>query len=204
MSTLFTWMRPNELVWNYWVNNYLMGQDPPVFDILAWNADGTNLPAALHGQFLEIFEKNPLVTPGEMSALGVPIELGAVTVPTYVMGAVNDHLTPWEGTYRTTQLLAGPSTFVLSSAGHIASQVNPPGNPKASYMTGAHDFSVSAQTWLGGADKHAGSWWEHWVAWARQRSGADVAAPTELGSDVHPCLEAAPGTYARSQTRIRE
>jgi len=131
MSGVFTWMRPNDLVWNYWVNNYLMGEDPPVFDILSWNADGTNLPAALHRQFLNIFEHNPLPTPGALESLGTPVDLSTITVPHYVVGAIADHLTPWKGTYRTTQLLGVDSTFVLSNAGHIASLVNPPGNPKA-------------------------------------------------------------------------
>ena len=135
MGNAFTWMRPNDLVWNYWVNNYLMGEDPPVFDILSWNADGTNLPAALHRQFLDIFEHNPLPEQGAMEALGTPIDLRQVKVPTYVTGAINDHLTPWKGCYRTTQLMSGETTFALSNAGHIASLVNPPGNPKANYYT---------------------------------------------------------------------
>ena len=139
MGNAFTWMRPNDLVWNYWVNNYLMGEDPPVFDILSWNADGTNLPGRLHQQFLDIFEHNPLVTPGGIEALGVADRPRARsrcrrTSP----GAINDHLTPWKSTYRTTQFLAGDCTFALSNAGHIASLVNPPGNPKASYYTGPH------------------------------------------------------------------
>ena len=134
MGNAFTWMRPNDLVWNYWVNNYLMGEDPPVFDILSWNADGTNLPATLHQQFLDIFEHNPLPEPGAMEALGTPVDLQTIKVPDYVMGAINDHLTPWNGTYRTTQLLAGESTFALSNAGHIASLVNPPGNPEGQLL----------------------------------------------------------------------
>ena len=129
-------MRPNDLVWNYWVNNYLMGNKPPVFDILAWNADGTNLPAALHRQFLDLFEHNLLCKPGALTVLGTPVDLQRITVPTFVTGATTDHLTPWTGCYRTTQLLGGPSTFVLSNAGHIQSLVNPPGNPKATYLAG--------------------------------------------------------------------
>ena len=197
MGNAFSWMRPNDLVLNYWVNNHLMGEDPPVFDILSWNADGTNLPAALHKQFLDIFEHNPLPTPGALEALGEPIDLGTIKVPAYVAGAVNDHLTPWKGTYRTTQLLAGDCTFALSNAGHIASLVNPPGNPKASYYTGSMDKNQSASEWLETAEKHAGSWWEHWGDWVSDRSGKQVPAPTKLGGGSYPALGDAPGTYVR-------
>ncbi len=195
MSGVFTWMRPNDLVWNYWVNNYLLGEDPPVFDILSWNADGTNLPAALHRQFLNIFEHNPLPTPGSLESLGTPVDLGSIKVPHYVVGAVADHLTPWKGTYRTTQLLGGDSTFVLSNAGHIASLVNPPGNPKASYFTGPTDADGSPEEWLDGAVRQLGSWWEHWADWALERSGAEKAAPKKLGSRRNPARDPAPGSY---------
>jgi polyhydroxyalkanoate synthase subunit PhaC len=195
MGNVFTWMRPNDLVWNYWVNNYLMGQDPPVFDILSWNADGTNLPSALHRQFLDIFEHNPLPTPGAFTVLGTPIELGRITVPSYVTGAVSDHLTPWKSCYLTTQLLGGDSTFALSNAGHIASLVNPPGNPKASYYTAPLSDGASPDEWLDGAEKHTGSWWEHWVEWASGQSGREVPAPDAPGSAKHPALVAAPGSY---------
>ena len=197
MGNAFTWMRPNDLVWNYWVNNYLMGEDPPVFDILSWNADGTNLPGRLHQQFLDIFEHNPLPTPGAMEALGEPIDLGTIKVPSFVAGAINDHLTPWKSTYRTTQLLAGDCTFALSNAGHIASLVNPPGNPKASYYIGPQDKNQSADEWLDGAEKQTGSWWEHWGDWVSGKSGEQVPAPTELGGGSHPVLGDAPGTYVR-------
>ena len=195
MGNAFTWMRPNDLVWNYWVNNYLMGEDPPVFDILSWNADGTNLPSALHRQFLDIFEHNPLPDPGAFTVLGTPIDLGRIKVPTYVTGAINDHLTPWKSCYRTTQLLGGDSTFALSNAGHIASLVNPPGNPKASYYTGPLDEREAPAEWLESAEKHTGSWWEHWAEWAIEQSGREVPAPDAPGSTDHPPLVAAPGSY---------
>ena len=192
MGSSFSWMRPNDLVWNYWVNNYLMGEDPPVFDILSWNADGTNLPGRLHQQFLDIFEHNPLVTPGGIETLGVPLDLGTIKVPAYVAGAINDHLTPWKSTYRTTQFLAGDCTFALSNAGHIASLVNPPGNPKASFYTGPHDKAQSASDWLEGAEKQSGSWWEHWAGWAIDRSGDQVPAPATLGGGRFPAQADAP------------
>ncbi len=196
MGNVFTWMRPNELVWNYWVNNYLMGNKPPVFDILAWNADGTNLPARLHRQFLDIFERNVLCEPGGVSVLDTPVDLATITTPTFVTGGSTDHLTPWTGCYRTTQLLSGPSTFVLSNAGHIQSLVNPPGNPKASFFTGGKP-GADAQAWLDSAQKHTGSWWEPWADWVTAGSPETVAAPATLGSADHPARDDAPGLYVR-------
>jgi polyhydroxyalkanoate synthase len=189
-------MRPDDLVWKAWVNNYLMGDKPPAFDVLAWNADGTNLPAALHAQFLDIFEHNPLATPGTLTCLGTPVDLSTITLPTYVTGGVTDHLTPWTSCYRTTQLVGGPSTFVLSNAGHIQSLVNPPGNPKAVFYTGAEP-GPDPQAWLEAADKHTGTWWTHWADWIIAQSAGAKAAPDQLGSAGHPVLEAAPGSYVR-------
>jgi polyhydroxyalkanoate synthase len=194
MGSVFSWMRPDELIFNYVVNQWLMGEDPPVFDILAWNADGTNLPARLHEQFLEIFGYNALVRPGAMTVLGTPVHLSRITVPTFVTGGITDHLTPWDGCYRTTQLLSGPSTFVLSHAGHIQSLVNPPGNPKASYHTGGTP-GPDAQAWRASAERHTGTWWEPWARWVLDRSGEERPAPEALGSTEHPPLEPAPGSY---------
>jgi len=199
MGSVFSWMRPNDLIWNYWVNNYLLGNDPPSFDILSWNADGTNVPATLHGQFLDIFERNPLVAPEGMTSLGTPIDLASITVPAFVAGAVNDHLTPWRGTYRTVQLLGGETTFTLSNAGHIASLVNPPGNPHASYHTGPTDRSQTPQEWLEGAERREGSWWEHWADWTIARSGRLVPPSGALGEEAHPVLAPAPGAYVRDE-----
>jgi polyhydroxyalkanoate synthase subunit PhaC len=194
MGSVFSWMRPDDLIFNYVVKQWLMGEAPPAFDILAWNADGTNLPAALHDQFLQIFRDNALIRPGAMTVLGTPIDLANITVPTFVTGALTDHLTPWAGCYRTTQLLSGPSTFVLSSSGHIQSLVNPPGNPKASYFTGG-EAGPDPEDWRASAERHTGSWWESWAAWTVDRSGDLVDAPTSLGSAVHSPVEDAPGSY---------
>src|SRR6266699_4245472 len=196
MGSAFTWMRPDDLVFNYWVNNYLMGDKPPAFDILAWNADGTNLPGVLHGQFLDIFRDNLLTRPGRLSVLGTPLHLQNITVPTFVTGAVADHLTPWKGCYKTTQLLGGPSTFVLSYSGHIARLVNPPGNPKAHYWTGSTPGADPGQ-WLAGADRQQGSWWEAWADWATARADERQPQPENLGSERHPVLCPAPGLYVR-------
>ncbi len=199
MGGVFAWMRPNDLVWNYWVNNYLLGQDPPVFDILSWNADGTNLPAKLHGEFLDIFANNPLVGEGERTFLDTPLDVSTIDMPKFVTGAINDHLTPWRGTYRTTEVMGGPATFVLSNAGHIASLVNPPGNPKASYFTGQPAGAVDADTWRETAEQKSGSWWEAWADWTTDVAGAQVPARKRLGSRAHPMLAEAPGLYVRDQ-----
>ncbi|WP_222131278.1 alpha/beta hydrolase [Pseudonocardia sp. C8] len=199
MGAAFTWMRPDDLVFNYVVNNYLMGDKPPAFDVLAWNADGTNLPGALHCQFLDVFRDNLLVTPGGLTVLGSPVHLKDITVPTFVTGAVTDHLTPWKGCYRTTQLVGGQSTFVLSYSGHIASLVNPPGNPKAHYWTGGPP-GPDPDAWWAGATRQQGSWWEAWTTWLDPHAGECTTAPAELGSTTHPVLDPAPGRYVRDRT----
>lgn len=196
LGSVFTWLRPNDLVWNYWVNNYLLGNDPPSFDILAWNADGTNLPAALHKQFLSIFSDNTLAVPGSLEVLGTPVDIGKIKLDTYVTGATTDHLTPWRGCYQTTQLLQGDSTFILSNAGHIASLINPPGNPKAHYFVGPEPVS-DPESWLAGATRQPGTWWDHWADWVLERSGEERKAPSRLGNRRHPVIEAAPGSYVR-------
>ncbi len=173
-----------------------LGHKPPVFDVLSWNADGTNLPAALHLQFLDLFQTNALCRPGATTILDTPVDLATITVPAFATGAMTDHLTPWKGCYRTTQLLSGPMTFVLSNSGHIQSLVNPPGNPKASYYTGQqprHD----ADQWLATATKHTGSWWEAWADWITPHSGAERPAPQSLGSPAFEPMTEAPGDYVR-------
>jgi len=200
MGTMFSWMRPDDLIFNYVAEQWLSGADLPAFDILSWNADGTNLPAALHAQFLGIFRDNSLVTPGALTVLGTPVDLSAITLPIFVTGAVNDHLTPWRACYRTTQLLSGPSTFALSNAGHIASLVNPPGNPKASYFAGGPEKS-GHDAWQAGAERHSGSWWEPWAQWVLARSGDERPAPGMAGTDHRPVLGPAPGLYVHQPAR---
>jgi len=194
LAAVFAWMRPNDLVWNYWVNNYLLGQKPPANDIMAWNVDGTNLPAALHAQFLDIFGTNALSEPERLAVLGTPVDLRRITYDTYVMGALNDHLTPWRGCYRATQLIGGRSTFVLSNAGHIAGLVNPPSNPKAKFFAGPEP-GPDPDAWLAEATERRGSWWEHWADWMIERSGEERPAPRKAGSRRHPALGPAPGAY---------
>jgi polyhydroxyalkanoate synthase len=198
LAKVFAWLRPNDLVWNYWVNNYLLGNDPPAFDILAWNADGTRMPGALHAQFLDVFEKNVLCTPGALSVLGHPVDLGTITCDSYVTGALTDHLTPWEGCYQTTQLVGGESTFVLSNAGHIASLVNPPGNPKARMFVGPRP-GPDPKAWREQAEERPGTWWEHWADWMLARAGDEKPAPAKLGSRRHKAIDSAPGQYVHSR-----
>jgi len=193
IAAVFSWLRPTELVWNQWVNNYLMGKDAPQYDILAWNNDTTRVPGALQRDLLRIAMDNLLVTAGGLNLLGTPVDLGAITADTYVVGAETDHLVPWQGAYRSTQLLGGDSTFVLSGGGHIQHLVNPPGNPKAHFRTGP--VAEQAEAWLEGSSQQAGSWWPHWAEWAIARSGEERPAPKRLGSRRNKPIEPAPGRY---------
>lgn len=194
IAAVFSWLRPTELVWNQWVNNYLMGKDAPQFDILAWNNDTTRVSGALQRDLLRIAMDNLLATPDGLTLLDTPVDLRELTADTYVVGAETDHLVPWQGAYRSTQLFGGDSTFVLSGGGHIQHLVNPPGNPKAHFRTGAVG-EQDADTWLAGSVRQPGSWWPHWADWAVARSGEERPAPTTLGSRRHRPIEAAPGRY---------
>ena len=194
LHKVFTWLRPNDLVWNYWVNNYLMGDTPAPFDILAWNKDNTNLPAQLHQDFLRIFEENLLVQPGQFKALGTPIDLGKITCDNFVVGAVTDHLTPWKACYQSCTFLGGDSTFALSNGGHVAALVNPPSNPKAHHFI-APGTAPDADTWMETATREKGSWWEGWAKWVSERSGKRMPAPKQLGSKKFPPQANAPGDY---------
>lgn len=196
LHKIFTWMRPNDLVWKYWVNNYLMGEAPPAFDILAWNGDSTNLPAALHHDFLTLFEGNTLIEPGVYKALGTPIDLGAITCDSFVVGAATDHLTPWKACYQARRYLGGDVTFALSNGGHIAALVNPPSNPKAYHWIGPADVE-DVEAWNANTPKLQGSWWLSWTRWCAERSGKRIAAPKKLGSKGFPPTVDAPGDYVR-------
>ena len=194
LHKIFTWLRPNDLVWNYWVNNYLMGETPPAFDILAWNKDSTNMPAHLHDDFLTMFEQNAIVQPGKYRALGEGVDLGALTCDAFVVGAVTDHLTPWKACYLARNHLGGDITFALSNGGHVAALVNPPGNPKAFHHIGPAS-APDADSWLEQSVRLPGSWWESWAVWCGERSGEQVPAPGALGSQAYPPGVPAPGTY---------
>jgi polyhydroxyalkanoate synthase len=189
-------MRPNDLIWNYVVSNYLLGEKPPAFDILYWNSDSTRLPAKLHSDFLEIFESNPLREAGKLIVRGEPIDLHETTCDAFITGGTTDHITPWQACYRSTQLFGGPVTYVLSTAGHIQSIVNPPKSSKRKYLLNP-EHPADPGEWLAGATEHDGSWWTYWYEWIRARSGKERPAPEELGSAEHPVLAAAPGSYVR-------
>lgn len=194
MASVFAWMRPNDLIWNYWINNYLLGRQPPAFDILYWNNDNTRLPAALHGDFLDLFKHNPLSRPGGLEVCGTPIDLQKVTVDSFSVAGINDHITPWDTVYRSTLLLGGNRRFVLSNSGHIQSILNPPGNPKANYYEGTK-FSGDPRAWQHDAQHFQGSWWPEWLKWIQEHSGEQHETRMALGNANHPAMEASPGTY---------
>ena len=198
LTRSFAWLRPNDLIWNYVVNNYLMGEDPPAFDVLFWNADATNLSASLMGDFLTLFETLAFTRKGEVEMAAHKIDLSKVTSDLFILGGVTDHITPWKATYRSTQLFGSKDvTYVLSQSGHMQAILNPPGNPKAKYYVqkGKGKLPKTADEWLKGAEEQAGSWWPFWMEWLRQRSGAKAKAPATLGDKKHPALDPAPGTY---------
>ncbi|WP_037359336.1 alpha/beta fold hydrolase [Amycolatopsis orientalis] len=197
LSRVFNLLRPNDLIWSYWVNNYLLGKRPPAFDILYWNNDTTRLPAAFHGQLIDIYRDNALAHPGEVVVDGTPLDLGDVTCDAFVMAGTTDHITPWEACYRSAGRLGGDVEFALSNSGHIQSILNPPGNPKASYFANP-ERPAKAGEWKAGATKVAGSWWPRWAEWLTERSGDLVDAPSAVGSAAHAPREAAPGSYVRA------
>ncbi|WP_285422697.1 class II poly(R)-hydroxyalkanoic acid synthase [Pseudomonas sp. efr-133-TYG-103a] len=198
MAKVFAWMRPNDLIWNYWVNNYLLGNEPPVFDILFWNNDTTRLPAAFHGDLIEMFKNNPLTRANALEVCGTPIDLKQVKSDIFCLAGTNDHITPWVSCYKSARLFGGKTEFVLSNSGHIQSILNPPGNPKARYMTNP-ELPDDAQRWQEDATKHTDSWWLHWHNWQAERSGKLKKAPASLGNKAYPAGEAAPGTYVHER-----
>ncbi|MCX2897386.1 class II poly(R)-hydroxyalkanoic acid synthase [Pseudomonas mandelii] len=198
MAKVFAWMRPNDLIWNYWVNNYLLGNEPPVFDILFWNNDTTRLPAAFHGDLIEMFKNNPLIRPNALEVCGTAIDLKQVTADIFSLAGTNDHITPWKSCYKSAQLFGGKVEFVLSSSGHIQSILNTPGNPKSRYMTSS-EMAANAEEWQENSTKHTDSWWLHWQAWQAERSGKLKKSPTSLGNKTYTAGEAAPGTYVHER-----
>ncbi len=196
MARAFAWLRPNDLVWNYWVNNYLLGADPPAFDILYWNNDYTNLPATLHAEFLELFLENSLCHPGALEVLGTPIDLGRVRADVYAIGAFTDHITPWEACYRTPRLFGGARTFVESTSGHIQALVNPVGNAKSALLRPANATSSTRSSgWRRAAASTRAAGGPTGRVARRACGRASGAAPAQLGSEAHPPITPAPGRY---------
>jgi polyhydroxyalkanoate synthase len=195
----FAWLRPNDLIWNYVINNYLLGEDPPAFDVLFWNADATNLSASLMGDFLHLFETLAFTKHGEVEMAGHRIDLSQVDAPLFVLGGVTDHITPWKATYRSTQLFGSDDvTYVLSHSGHMQAILNPPGNPKAKYYVQKDadaPLPATADEWLKGTEEVAGSWWPFWMDWLQARSGKQKPAPKSVGNRTYKPLDPAPGLY---------
>ena len=196
MSNMFNLLRSNDLIWSNVVNNYLLGNKPPAFDLLYWNADGTRMTRAAHSWYLRnTYRENNLVKPGQITLKGVPLDLGQICQDAYAVGAEKDHIVPWDAAWRITQLFGGNVRFVLASSGHIAGIINPPGG-KGNYWTReVKDADASSpEQWLQSATKHEGSWWPDWSAWLSVRSG-EKGKPPSVGSNKHPPLADAPGTY---------
>jgi polyhydroxyalkanoate synthase subunit PhaC len=199
LAEVFAWLRANDLIWNYWVNNYLQGKTPPPFDILYWNADTTRLPAALHRDFINIALTSALAKPDAVRMLGSPVDLARVDVDSYLVAGIADHLCPWPSCYRSTQLLGGDCTFVLSTSGHIASMINPPDNPKARFQVAPAGQQPAnppdPRDWLRAAETVPGSWWPHYSAWLAERSGGEKDRPDAPGDTGFEPMEPAPGLY---------
>lgn len=197
-ARVFSWMRPNDLIWNYFVNNYLLGEKPPAFDVLYWNSDTTRLPARLHSDFLNVLKVRPFANPGAMSIRDVPLDIGKVRCPVFITGGTTDHITPWQACYRSTQLFPGDSTFVLSTAGHIQSLINPPGSSKRRYMTNP-ETPADPEEWLQNATEHDDSWWPYWVTWLKKLNATERNAPKKRRNKKFPPLRAAPGNYVHEK-----
>ena len=192
----FAWLRPNDLIWNYVINNYLLGADPPAFDVLFWNADATNLSASLMGDFLTLFETLAFTKKDEIEMADHKIDLSKIKSDMFILGGVTDHITPWKATYRSTELFGSKDvTYVLSQSGHMQAILNPPGNPKAKYFIQKKKGKLppTADKWLEGAEEVKGSWWPFWMEWMQKRSGDQISAPTELGNESHSPMDPAPG-----------
>ena len=202
MSTTFNMLRANDLIWSFVINNYLMGRDPFPFDLLYWNSDSTRLPAAMHRYYLRnMYQHNLLVEPGALEIDAVPIDLGKITQPTFILSTKEDHIAPWAATYAATQIYGGPVKFCLAGSGHIAGVINPPADkPKYGYWTKTGKAPKSPDAWLDGATEHAGSWWPEWLKWVSRHSGGETQARMP-GDGGLPALEAAPGSYVKNRLK---
>jgi polyhydroxyalkanoate synthase subunit PhaC len=191
----FGLLRPNELIWGMFVNNYLLGNEPPGTEILAWNTDLTNVAAALHADIIGLLTENPLAEPDRTSIAGTSVDLAKVTVDSYTVGGVGDHIVPWQSCYRSARLFGGTSRFVAASGGHIQSIVNPPGHPRSRYRTGPQPLPEDPAEWMTASIEHTGTWWDDWIGWLQPQSGDLQPASENLGDDIHPPLMDAPGRY---------
>jgi polyhydroxyalkanoate synthase len=194
MATTFNMLRANDLIWSFVVNNYLLGKDPFPFDLLYWNSDSTRMPAAMHSFYLRrMYQENKLVEPGGITLCGVPIDLGKIATPTFILSTKEDHIAPWKSTYAATQLYRGPIRFVLAASGHIAGVVNPPAAEKYHHWTNAN-LPDDPEAWLETAKQQPGSWWPEWAKWIAKHGGGKVAARQPGEGKLTP-IEDAPGSY---------
>jgi len=197
LATTFSFLRPNDLVWNYVVGNYLKGETPPPFDLLYWNGDSTNLPGPMYCWYLRhTYLQNELKQPGALTVCGVPVDLGAIEAPFFIYGSREDHIVPWQAAYASVPLLSGDKTFVLGASGHIAGVINPPAKGKRSHWTHT-ELPDDARAWMAGATEHPGSWWPLWADWLKAHAGKLGNAPKAPGSARHPAIEPAPGRYVK-------
>jgi polyhydroxyalkanoate synthase len=200
LALVFQMLRANELLWPYYVDQYLKGQQPPPFDLLYWNADTTNLPGPMYAWLLRhTYLENNLRVAGKLSVCGQPLDLGLLDLPAFVLASEKDHIVPWQAAYRSAMLLGGEPEFVLAASGHIAGVINPPSANKRSYWT-RPTLADTAETWRNDATSHPGSWWTRWSEWLRRHAGDTVSAPAEPGNDAFPPLGAAPGRYVKVRT----
>jgi polyhydroxyalkanoate synthase len=201
LGSVFAWLRPNDLIWNYVVNNYWLGKEPPAFDILYWNQDGVRLAAGLHRDFVKLAMQNALAIPDAFTVLGTPVDLGEVTVDSYIVAGASDHIVPWRNAYASTQLLGGETRFVLSASGHIQALINPPGRvgaeSRSSFQVG-DEYPADPDQWSRQAVARSGSWWPDYIEWLSTRSGGRKAAPKTLGNRRYKAQAKAPGTYVHA------
>lgn len=196
VDVTFRTLRANDLVWSFFINSYLLGKSPKPFDILYWNADSTNMPAAMHTFFMRnMYLENRLREPGGITLAGVPIDVTRVDTPTYAFSAKEDHIAPWKTGYESAKLFAGPVTFVLGASGHIAGVINPPEKQKYGYWSN-DELPPDADSWLDSATEHPGSWWPHWMEWLKPYAGEMVPARTPGDGKLAP-IEDAPGAYVK-------
>ncbi|MBB5270580.1 PHA/PHB synthase family protein [Quisquiliibacterium transsilvanicum] len=199
LATTFSFLRPNDLVWNYYVNNYLKGEQPPAFDLLYWNSDSTNLPGPMFCWFLRhMYLQNELRIPDRLVCAGEPIDLRRIELPSFVFGAREDHIVPWVAAYGGARLLAGNVRFVLGASGHIAGAINPASKNKRSYWLGPSP-QLEPDDWLAQAEEKPGSWWNEWTRWLGAYQGPLKPAPRAVGSPDHPPIEPAPGSYVKTK-----
>lgn len=201
LASTFSFLRPNDLVWNYVVGNYLKGETPPPFDLLYWNSDSTNLPGPMYCWYLRnTYLENNLVKPGKMTVCGEAVDLGRIDTPAYLYASREDHIVPWEGAYLSTRVLKGKKRFVLGASGHIAGVINPPAKNKRSHWTSdGAALPADADAWFGQAKEHAGSWWPDWARWLEGHAGPKIAAPKGYGSRAFKAIEPAPGRYVKQK-----